>query len=124
MRPWCSFRVELDTERRYMFVADTFACSVVEVQVGDFDILVAAKRIDIDTKPVILNGYHDFAGLEILYRVVGAMMAKFQFVCLSTQSQTEHLMAQANTKQWNLAQQTTDRFDRIADRSRISRAIG
>lgn len=50
---------------------------------------------------MVLARNHDSAAVEILYRVIGAMMTKFHFLSLCTHRQCEQLVAQADSENRN-----------------------
>ena len=74
---------------------------------------------------MILRGDHHLTGLEILYRMVGAMMPVAQFHGAGTGSQSQQLVAEADTEHWNISgKERVDGGNRIVARSRIARSVG
>ena len=101
MRPGRGFWMILHAEDRQLFVPHSFNRVVVQIDVADLDIF--RKRRGIDRESVILRGDRDLATLQIFYRLIRAAMTEFQFECRSTESETEDLMAETNSKDRFLA---------------------
>jgi hypothetical protein len=59
---------------------------------------IGGQGIGIDRETVVLAGDQDLSGLEILDRVVGAVMAKLHLHRLAPGSQCQQLMAEADTE--------------------------
>src|SRR5450432_3003098 len=74
MRPGCRFRVVLDAKKGQRFVAQAFQCLVVQVDVGQFN-LVGVDRIGIDGEVVVVSRDLYLAGGVVLYRMIAAVMA-------------------------------------------------
>ena len=64
----------LDAIDRFSFVGHAFDSLVVEVDAIDRN--VAGQTFGIDREAMVLRGDFDFAGFEILDRLVGAAMAE------------------------------------------------
>ena len=71
--------------------------AVKERDMGDRE--VGWQAICLDRKPVILGSDEDSARCQLLYRMIGAMVAELHFVGARTGCQRENLMAQADAKQ-------------------------
>jgi len=52
----------------------------------------------IDSEPVILRRDSNFAGAQILDRLVRPAMAELQFECRATKSEAEHLMPETDAE--------------------------
>ena len=85
----------------------TLKSIVVQVDVGLQDFRVF-ERIRIDGKVVIVRRDLDLAGFKLLYRMVPAVMAELEFVCLAAKGQSDQLMAKTNTKDRCLAHQAAN----------------
>src|ERR1700676_123075 len=72
---------------------------------------------------MILGSDLDVPSAHVFYRVIRAMMAEFQLVGASTQSETAKLVAQANSEYGHAAEQLADVFDAIGNGFRIARAV-
>src|SRR5580658_7147234 len=88
------FGMILHAEKRQIPVTHAFVRVIVEVDVGDFDV-ARRQRFGIDTEPVILGGDFHLLVQKILYGMIRAVMAEFQFESLPAKSQTAELMAEA-----------------------------
>ena len=73
---------------------------------------------------VILGGDGNFAGLQILYGLVAAAMAKLEFKRRAANGVGEHLMAEADAEDGVFGQQRRDRLVYIAQRRGVAGAVG
>ncbi len=80
------FGVVLHAEDRVVAVAETFQRLVVQVDVGDLD-LVEVERIRIHREAVIVGGDLHLLGDLVAHRMVGAAVAELQLVGLAAQRQ-------------------------------------
>ena len=69
----------LDGEGFLTLAVDAFVGIIVEVQVGQLDVL-AFQGVHIDAETVVLAGDFDVACHEVLDRVVGAPVAELELV--------------------------------------------
>src|SRR4029077_19484880 len=74
VRSRCGLRVVLDAEYRQGPVTKPFDGSVVQIDVGDFEVRRTSDRclIPFNRKPVVLGGDEDAATLDSLHRVISA----------------------------------------------------
>ena len=91
------FWVVLDAEQRQISMAQAFERRVVEVHVRQLDFGLR-KRIGIDGEVVIVRSDLDLAGCQLLHGMISAMVAEFQLIGLSPQSNSYELMPQANSE--------------------------
>ena len=98
MRARRRFGMKLHAESRYMFVVDPFARAVVEVHMRYLDILVPAKRIDINTETMVLGGNQDPAACHVFDRVISTMMPELQLESRSAQGQAKNLVTKADAQ--------------------------
>ena len=77
----------------------------------------------IDGKAMVLRGDLDIVTLSTSYRLVATAMTEFQLVGLAAQRNREQLVAEADAKEWNLAEQLADVLLGISDRLRVSWSV-
>src|SRR5438067_1385896 len=70
---------------------------VVQVHVGEVD-GGALERIGIDGEVVIVRGNLNLAGLQLLHRMVAAVMSAVEFVGLAAESEADQLMTEADSE--------------------------
>src|SRR5262249_53375914 len=100
----------------------TFERLVVEIGVGDFD-LVGVERIGIDGESMVVRGDLDFAGDFVEHRMICAAMAELQFVRLATNRDAENLVAEANPENWLAGDQLADLHGLMLKRLGITGAV-
>ena len=76
------FGVVLHAEHRVVAVAEAFERLVVEIDVGDFDV-VEVERIGVHREAVIVRGDLDLLGDFVEHRMIGAAMSELQLVGLA-----------------------------------------
>src|SRR5207249_11594843 len=122
MRSGRSFRMILNAENRLALVSHAFDGPVVQIDAIDRNI--GRQRGWIDREAMVLRSDFNFAGLQVLHRLVRAAMAEFQFEWLAAKCLPENLVPQTDTENRNAApDQLTDRFHGIAERRRIAGTI-
>src|SRR5258708_33787154 len=104
-------------------MAEAFQGLVVEIDVGELDV-VLAEGVGIDREAVVLGRDLDPAVAQILDRMIAAAVSELQFVGLSAEGQAEELMAEADTEDGNLPDEMADVLLRVCDRLRIARPVG
>ena len=112
----------LDAEERQFFVAHALVGVVVEIDVRDFDV-ARGKRFGIDAEAVILGGDFDFLREQVLYRMIRAVMAEFQFKGFAAESEAAELMAKADTENGDATKKFLNIFDGVADWLRIAGTV-
>ena len=91
-----SFRMVLYTEDGSVAERDAFKRAVEERHMGYLDII--RQRIGHDDESVVLTGNLDLAGLHVFNRMIGTSVAVMHFLSRRTQSQRQHLMAEADSE--------------------------
>src|SRR5271157_3728992 len=89
VRPGAGFGMVLHAEKPKIPVLQAFLRAVVQVHVGGSG-ASSRQRVHIDVESVILRGDGNFASVEILDRMVCAMVTELQLVCFSTQCEPQH----------------------------------
>ena len=92
----------LHAERGEFLVTDALDGVVVQVDVADFHIRREGRFLD-GIVVVLARDFHS-AGLQVLYRMVAAVMAELEFGNLRAECKTQELVAEADAHQRNLAQ--------------------
>ena len=67
----------LHAEKRERTMAHALVCVIVQIYVRDFNV-ARWKRIRVDHEAVVLRCDFDVSRLQILYRMIRAVMAEFQ----------------------------------------------
>ena len=123
MRPRTRLRMPLKTERGFVGARKTLQAAIEQAHMRDAAIRGQGFRIH--CKTVILAGDHYAARIQVLHRVVRAMMTEFHLDGCSTTRQPHQLMTQANAEQRHaLIQQLADGRYRVIARLRIAGAVG
>ena len=60
---------------------------------------------------MVLRGYLNFSGEEILYGMVAAAVTEFKLICLCTVSERNYLMSEADAENRQFSTQQTDSLD-------------
>ena len=113
----------LHAEQRHRFVAKPFQRIVVQIDVGQFDV-VGVDGIWVYGEVVIVCGDLYLTGRIITYRVIPAMVSEFQLVSFATESETAQLVAETDAEDRNAADHVADSFCGIVDGFRIAGAVG
>src|SRR5260370_34155512 len=103
-------------------MAQAFQRAVVQVDVGELD-LALLQRIRVNREIVIVGGDLDLAGVELLHRMVSAVVSEFEFESLAAESNPDQLMSQADAENRLLAHQFANATHGIVAGLRISWAI-
>src|SRR3990167_5515848 len=121
--PWRRFWVTLETERGLVGAGQTLQGAIKQADVGGTQ--VGRQSLLVDGKAMVLTGDGDPATVEVLDRMVGAVVAKLHLEGLGTGGQRHDLMPKANAEDWDAGlNQLTGRRDGIVARLGIPRAIG
>src|SRR5690606_12098994 len=103
MRTWAGFRVSLEAEGRGIGELDALVGSVEQRTVGDPH--VRRQRRLVDGEAVVLAGDHHPLAVQVLDRVVGAVVAELHLVGAGAGGQAEQLVAQADAEHRQLRRQ-------------------
>src|SRR5690242_21212994 len=83
------------------------------------------QAIDVDRETMVLAGYHYSSAIEILHRMIGAMMSKFHFHRPRATGQPQQLMSHAYSENRNLiVQQFSSGGYGVIARFGVARTIG
>ena len=104
-------------------MAEAFQGLVIKVDMGDFNFILR-KAVCINNKAMVLGCDFHRPGGQVPDRMIGPVVAEFQFACLGPQRQPQNLMAQADAEYGLFAQQGLDRIDGIGNRFGIAGAVG
>ena len=86
---------------------------------------VGGQSVGIDGETVVLAGNDDFAAVQILYRVVGTVMAEAHFQGFCADSEADELVSQANAENRFAAfHQFLYGFDGVVARLGVAGAVG
>src|SRR5579875_1982094 len=85
---------------------------------------LAANRLDVNSKAMILRGNLDSPRPQIQNGMIGPVMAEDEFVGPATKGQTQYLMAQADAKDRALAEQLSHSCAGVGQRGRVARSVG
>ncbi len=113
--------VVLHAERRHAEDTHPFVGEVVEVEVRDLDLAVEAGRVDAEV--VVLTGDLDVAGGLVAHRMVAPVVTEGQLERLAAQRPAEQLVSEADAEHGHLAEQCTDRVDRVPDHGGVAGAV-
>jgi hypothetical protein len=97
MRTWRGLRVELDAVNRLVFQAHTLQRTVIQAQVGHFD-LVRVERFRHNHVIVILGGNVNLLRAQILHRMIPAMMSELESRRLAAQGPANQLVTETNAE--------------------------
>ena len=119
----CGFGVILHREHRLVLETQALDSVVVQIHFGDdragfFQFLAGGG------KSVVLRRDRDFAGFEVLDRLIAAAVAELQLEGLGAERVGNNLVTQANAEGRVLLDQLLDRRVGVIDRSRITGAVG
>ena len=117
------FRVVLDAEERERLVAQAFERLVVEVDVGELD-LVGVDGVGIDGEVVVVGGDFDFAGGVVANGMVAAVMAELELVGFAAEGESAELVAQADAEDGHAAHHVADGADGVVDGLGVAGAVG
>src|ERR1700674_2764360 len=112
----------LNAECRKRTMFKTFNRIVVQIDVRNIDV-VQVETIRIDRKTVILRCNFHLLPLDVENRMVSAVMSEFQLERAAAQREPHDLMAQTNSENRFLTEQSADIFDGVIERLRIAGPI-
>src|SRR6266700_6947911 len=96
MRAGTGFGMSLKTERRSVRARDALQRTVEQRAMRGPQ--VGGQRGLVHRETMILTRDQDSAGVDLQYRVIGAVMSEFHFHALGAARQSEQLMTQADTE--------------------------
>src|SRR6266699_5033046 len=115
VRPGARFGVPLEAERRPIGACEALQAAVEERYVGGLE--VRRERVRVDCEAVVLAGDDDSSALQILYRMVGAVMAEFHLHGPGSRREPHKLVAEADPESRNPGvDDFADRADRVVAR--------
>ena len=122
MRPRGVLRMVLYGKGRVFLMLHALQATVVEVHMGQLDLL-GIKAVQVDAEAVILRGYLDMAGLQILDRLIGTPMAELQLIGGAAVCQAENLMAETYPENRHFTEKIFYCFHSIGYRGWITRTV-
>ncbi len=87
----------LHAEQRQVAVAQAFERLVVQIHVRQFDFALR-QRVGIDGEVVVVRGDLDLAGVQLLHRMIAAVVSEFQLESLAAERDAGQLMSQADSE--------------------------
>ena len=113
----------LDGEHRFGLMPQAFHRLVVQIDAVHGHL--GRQGFWINGKTVVLRGDLDFAGFQILYRLVRAAMTELELESLSSECLSQNLVAESNAKHRNARIQQRLHFpDNVIQRGGIAGAVG
>src|ERR1700686_57731 len=92
---------------------------IVEVDVRQLDFALG-QRVGIDSKVMVVRRDLDLPRLQLLYRMIAAVVPKLQLEGLAPEGNSRQLMPQADAENRLPPHQPADRIDRIRARLRVA----
>src|SRR5260370_23111965 len=123
VRAGAGFRVILQAEERLGLVALAFVGVIVQVDVGDFH-FAGGQRIGVHAEAVILRGDFHLLGQQILYGMLRAVVAEFEFEGFSAERQAAQVVAEASSEYRDASDELANICDGVMDRLGVAGAIG
>ncbi|MCY1508168.1 hypothetical protein D9M68_424690 [compost metagenome] len=123
MRAGAGLGVALEAEGVLVGTLDALQGAVEQRLVGGAQ--VARQGRLVDGEAVVLAGDHHHAAVEVLHRVVGAMVAMAHLHGLGAGGQAEQLVAEADAEDRDLGvEELADRLDGVVARLGVAGAVG
>ena len=119
---WAGLRVVLHAEQWQVAVPQAFERLVVQVYVRQLDFRLR-QRIGIDGEVVVVGGDLDFAGIQLLDRMVAAVMPEFEFESFAAERDARQLMSETDAEDGLAAHEAADVIDRVRARFGIARTV-
>jgi len=119
--------VVLHGEHRQSPVMETFQCTIIQIDVGHFE--VVRERFGVDRETMILGRDFDSTGLLIAHRMICAPVPEFEFVGRCPQRQTQKLVPQTDAEDrrpirfCQTVNQLSQHGDRTAESGRVARPV-
>ena len=95
---------------------------VIQIHVGDVD-LIEIQTFGIHSEPVVLSRDLNLIARHVQNGMIAAVVSEFQFVGPATQSDSENLVAQANSEYRLLPKQMPNILDGVFHGLRIAGTI-
>src|SRR5216117_883586 len=122
VRPGARFGMPLEAERRSVGAREALQAAVEERYVGGLE--VRRKGVRVDREAVVLAGDDDRSPLQVLHRVVGAVMPELHLDGLCAAGEPHELVAEADPESRNPGvDDLADRAYGIVARLRITRTV-
>ena len=110
------FGMILNGEDGQVFVAQPFYRTIIQINMGDFQLF--GQTIGIDRVAVVLGGDMSASGGQFFHRMIAAAVAEFQFEGLSAEGMGDQLVAQADAHDGFFAGQSAHGIDGIIQQGR------
>ena len=115
--------VVLDAEEREVAVEQAFERLVVQVHVGEFDFALR-ERVGIDGEIVVVGGDLDLAGVQLLDRMIAAVVSEFEFESLAAEGDAGQLVAQADAEDGLTSHEAADVVHGVGTGLGVAGAVG
>src|SRR6185436_4670045 len=123
MRTGARLRMALEAESRLVGAFEPLQAAVEQRNVRDPD--VCWQRVCVHREAMVLAGDHHPPAVQVLHRMVGAVVAKLHLHRLCTARQSEQLVPEADAEGGNAGiQKLADGRDRIIAGLGIARTVG
>src|SRR5262249_40631108 len=119
MRPRRRFRVILHAKQRQIPVPHPFQRVVVQIDVGKVDFTLR-KGVGINREVMIVRSDLDLARVQLLYRMIAAVVPELELEGFSAQRESGQLVSQANSEDGLPPHEPADVVYRIGARLRIT----
>src|SRR4051812_41868015 len=100
MRPRCTFRVILYGKCGLAFDANAFDRLIIQVHVGDLDMLCLLHCFRINTKTMVLRRDLRATSTQILHRVIQSPVTMMHLEGRNVICQSEELVTETNAEHW------------------------
>src|SRR5438477_11494715 len=97
MWPGAGFRVVLNAEQRKVAVTQALERRVVRVRVRQFD-FVLRQRVGIYGEVMVVRGDLDLPGVQLLHRMIAAVVPELEFESLAAERDASQLVAEADAE--------------------------
>src|SRR5438132_801439 len=122
LRPRAAFGVVLDAEHRQRAVTEAFDRSIVQVALRDVEV-AGGDRGRIDLELVVLAGDVHTARVEVLDRMVGAVVAVRKTRGGCARGAPENLVAEADAEDREVAERLPRQLDRAVQHRRVAGTV-
>ena len=122
VRPRRSLRMILHTEQRQVAVTQAFERLIIQINVRELDFGLR-QRVGIDGEIVVMRGDLDFAGVELLDRMIAAVVSEFEFESFAAERDAGQLMPEADAKDRLASHEAADVVHGVSARLGIAGAV-